>query len=73
MRGCDIYCLLCGNPCHSTYNNLSKSFLESVDWYIKNQNNKSKFFIKNFQPIYKKYIENSNLFLDKINYLIKNG
>lgn len=35
MDGSDIYCLLCGNPYHSTYNNLSQSPPNSATFYKK--------------------------------------
>lgn len=69
--GCwDIYCFLCGNTCHQSES--AEVLLDNIKWYEENMKKKSNCFIKTFEPIYKTYIKNPKLFLQKNNDLIKN-
>lgn len=68
--GCwDIYCILCGNPCHESYETVD-NFLEEVAEYESGKLPTK--YKKSFQPIYNKYIKNPKLFLNKIKLLKKN-
>jgi len=73
--GCwDIFCLLCGNTSHGSFDNLEESFFESIEYYEKIANSKSKknkFFIDYFTPIYNVYKKNPKDFLQSIKNLHK--
>ena len=68
--GCwDVFCFLCGNPCHSSSSNYDE-FLGSIKRY---ENNKGRKFFKNyFKPIYDTYTKNPKLFQKKYKLLVKN-
>jgi hypothetical protein len=78
--GCwDIYCLLCGNPCHSVEKYLYSSFLEDLDYYSKKNNKLYKQYLKlseekeRFNELeYQTKWMNSCVFLTVNNYIIKN-
>jgi len=70
--GCwDIFCILCGNPCHGVINDIKEQFLESIEYY-KSTKPKSKWFKTYFKNIYEIYNQNPKLFLEEINNLKKN-
>lgn len=70
--GCwDIFCILCGNPCHSAVDDIKARFLESIEYYESNKP-KRKLFKISFKPIYEKYNQNPNLFLGELNNLKNN-
>jgi hypothetical protein len=68
--GCwDIYCLLCGNPQHGSFDTLKEQFDESVEHYetiADSKNKKNKWFINYFSPIYEQYKKNPTKFIDSI-------
>jgi len=71
--GCwDIFCFLCGNTCHNTgafY--IEDYFYQNIKSYeSKNKRNLSKFKSK-FKPLYDKYNENPELFINKFNTIKK--
>ena len=63
--GCwDIFCFLCGNTCHPTFND-KETFLENVKDYEKKNN-------KWFKSIYEVYNKNPKIFLNKLDNIYKN-
>jgi hypothetical protein len=58
--GCwDVFCFLCGNPCHGSHD-LTEIFLDSIKYYeeIKDsKNKKNKFMQKELKPIYDYHVK----------------
>lgn len=73
--GCfDIYCLLCGNSCHSSKID-KESLFEEIQYYKKNYANsksiKHKWIHAKFNNIYKIYNNNPQIIIQKINHINK--
>ena len=67
--GCwDIFCFLCGNPCHKSFEN-KDAILESIQFYETYKKNDR--FKKSLKPIYDAYIKNPENYLQKIHILNK--
>jgi len=72
--GCwDVFCLLCGNPCHGMFPSSADTFLENIEWYEKIKDSKDKrrqFWRAELKPLYDYWIKNPD-FMKTIKEYIK--
>ncbi len=71
--GCyDLYCFLCGNPCHGMFNDIYDRFLIHINEYEKT-NHHTKYYKKYFEEIYSKYKENPEDFIKRLKNIKQNS